>query len=372
MKYYVIAGEASGDLHGSNLMKALKKEDLEAEFRFWGGDLMAEQAGEPVKHYRDLAFMGFTEVVANLRTILGNISFCKKDIADWQPDAVILIDYPGFNLRIAEYVKGLNGPKVLYYISPQVWAWKENRVKKIKRFVDRMFCILPFEKEFYARHHYEVDFVGHPLLDAIEAYRKAEPDEAAFRKEFQLDDRPIIAILPGSRRQEISVKLPIMLSVISRFPTYQFVVAGAPSVPDEVYTGLIHGEAVLVRNQTYNLLQFSHSAMVTSGTATLEAGLFGVPLVVCYKGGNISYQIAKRLVNIDFISLVNLVMGREVVKELIQSELTTENLVNELRRISDSGESREAVLADLEALRKVLGGSGASAVAARLMLKTLR
>lgn len=371
MKYYVIAGEASGDLHGSNLLAALKAEDSEAEFRCWGGDLMEAQGATLVKHYRELAFMGFTEVIANLRTILKNISLCKKDITQWQPDAVILIDYPGFNLRIAEYVRSLNGPKVLYYISPQVWAWKEGRVKKIKKFVHEMYCILPFEKEFYASHSMHVQFVGHPLVDAIENYRKKAPSEEDFRSDNNLDNRPIIAVLPGSRRQEINIKLPIMLSVINEFPEYQFVVGGAPSVPDSLYDGLMGDSAVLARNRTYDLLQFSHAAVVTSGTATLETSLFGVPLVVCYKGGQISYQIAKQLVKVDYISLVNLVMGKEVAKELIQTDLTKENLVAELKQIVGEGSRRTQMLSELEELKATLGGAGASAVTAKSMLKTL-
>lgn len=332
---------------------------------------MQAQGVELVKHYRDLAFMGFAEVVANLRTIMKNIAFCKEDISAWKPDAVILIDYPGFNFRIAEYAHGLD-VKVLYYISPQLWAWKENRVKKVRKYIDRMYCILPFEKEFYAGHDIDVDFVGHPLLDAIEEHRTNAPELSVFLNEEGLDDRPIIAVLPGSRKQEITVKLPIMLSVIDEFPDHQFVVGGAPSVPDEFYAPYLNDQVKLVKNRTYDLLHHAHSAMVTSGTATLEAGLFGVPLVVCYKGGQISYQIAKRLVKVDYISLVNLIMEQEVVKELIQNDLNTKNLVEELRKITVEGMDRDRVMDGLKELENKLGGPGASAHTAELMLKTLK
>jgi lipid-A-disaccharide synthase len=370
VKYYIIAGEASGDLHGSNLMKELKKGDPEAEFRYWGGDLMQEQGGELVKHYRDLAFMGFIEVVMNLRTILKNISICKEDIAQWQPDVVILIDYPGFNLRIAEHVHK-SGGKVFYYISPQVWAWKQSRVKKIKVHVDRMFVILPFEKEFYQKWDFDVDFVGHPLLDAIENYKENQLSFSEFAQQNQLDDRPVIALLPGSRRQEIKKMLPIMLSVTEQYPNYQFVIAGAPSIPGEFYNEFLNSSVKVVAGNTYGLLQQSTAALVTSGTATLETALFGIPEVVCYKGSAISYQIAKRLVSIDYISLVNLIMSKEVVKELIQGELTTANLAQELDKLLKNEAHRSQVMADYQLLKQDLGGSGASATTANLMLKTL-
>ncbi|MFV0152591.1 lipid-A-disaccharide synthase [Empedobacter falsenii] len=369
MKYYIIAGEASGDLHASNLMKELKLKDPHAEFRFWGGDLMQAQGGTLVKHYRDLAFMGFAEVVMNLKTILGNISVAKKDIETYKPDAVILVDYPGFNLRIAEFVKKL-GIKVYYYISPQIWAWKTGRVHKIKKVVDKMFVILPFEEEFYQRYDYKVDFVGNPLLDSLNHLPAI--DEQRFRKEHNLDERPIIALLPGSRTQEIKVKLPLMLSVENDFPDYQFVVAGAPSQPSENYKKIVGNQLKIVENKTYDLLRISHAALVTSGTATLETALLKVPEVVCYKGNAISYEIGKRVVkNIRFISLVNLIMDEEVVKELIQYDLTYENIKRELNLILNSPK-RDKILQDYEELYHKLGGIGASERTANLIVEDLK
>ena len=368
LKYYIIAGEASGDLHASNLMKELKKKDPQAEFRFWGGDLMQAQGGTLVKHYRDLAFMGFAEVLMNLKTILGNISVAKKDIEAYKPDAVILVDYPGFNLRIAEFVKKL-GIKVYYYISPQIWAWKMGRVHKIKKVVDKMFVILPFEEEFYQRYDYKVDFVGNPLLDSLN--HLPEIDEAKFRKDNNLDERPIIAILPGSRTQEIKVKLPLMLSVEKDFPDYQFVVAGAPSQPIENYKKIAGNELKIIENKTYDLLRVSHSALVTSGTATLETALLKVPEVVCYKGNAISYEIGKRIIkNIRFISLVNLIMDKEVVKELIQYELTYENIKHELNLILKTPK-RDQILKDYNELYDKLGGIGASERTANMIVSDL-
>ncbi|MBM3435333.1 MAG: lipid-A-disaccharide synthase [Bacteroidetes bacterium] len=368
MKYYVIAGEASGDLHASNLIKALKRTDPAAHFRGWGGDLMKEQGTELVKHYRDLAFMGFAEVVANFGTILRNFKICKNDLLSYRPDALILVDYPGFNLRIAEFAHNA-GLKVFYYISPQVWAWKKSRVHKIKKFVNRLFVILPFEQDFYARYDYEVDFVGHPLLDAIESL--PSEDGITFRKANGLSAEPIIAFLPGSRKQEISKMLPLMLSVIQKFPGFQFVVAGAPSVDRSFYSGLISDKnAFLVQNQTHKLLQNSFAALVTSGTATLETALFNVPEVVCYKGGFISYQIAKHVIDktmIRFVSLVNLIMDNEVVKELIQNDLTTVNLVSELNKITSDQSVRERIFNDYSELKMKLGGPGASDKAAELI-----
>lgn len=369
VKYYIIAGEASGDLHGANLMRALKIKDPQSQFRFWGGDLMQEQGGTPVKHYRELAFMGFSEVIMNLRTILGNISFCKKDIQQWQPDAVILIDYPGFNLRIAEFVQK-SGIKVYYYISPQVWAWKTGRVKSIKKFVDKMFVILPFEKDFYAKYDYKVDFVGHPLLDAMQDLTTKNPEK--FKSENKLDKRKIIALLPGSRKQEIKVKLPIMLSVAEYFPDYQFVVGGAPSQEASFYKEIAQKDLKIVFGQTYDLIRCSEAALVTSGTATLETALLNTPEVVCYKGSRISYEIGKRVVKyVKFIALVNLIMNREVVKELIQSDLNTQNLKTELAKILQ-GEKRNQILKDYTELREKLGGSGASERTAELIVEDLK
>ena len=372
MKYYVIAGEASGDLHGANLIKQLKLKDPNAEFRCWGGDLMQAQGAEVVKHYRDLAFMGFVEVVMNLKTILTNIKVCKADIANYQPDAVILIDYPGFNLRIAEFVKGL-GIKVFYYISPQIWAWKQNRVHKIKKVVDKMFVILPFEKDFYKKFDMEVDFVGHPLIDAIAAERKVQPTFEEFTSANKLQDKPIIALLPGSRKQEISTMLPIMLSSINDFPDYQFVVAGAPSQDFSLYEPFLKAANTnVIFGKTYDILQQSEAALVTSGTATLETALFKVPEVVCYKGSAISYAIARQLIKVKYISLVNLIMDREVVKELIQGELNTAMLKDELSKVLKGGEKRDKLQADYDELIQKLGGTGASEKTAQLMIDNLK
>ncbi|MFP5437217.1 MAG: lipid-A-disaccharide synthase [Bacteroidia bacterium] len=367
MKYYIIAGEASGDLHASNLMKQLYKADPQAEIRFWGGDLMQAVGGTLVKHYRDLAFMGFAEVVANLKTILDNIKTCKADILAFKPDAIIFIDYPGFNMRIAQWAKELGIP-THYYISPQIWAWKENRIKAIKRDVDHMYIILPFEKEFYeVKHNFPVHFVGHPLIDAI--HNRKPVDESAFRKEFNLDERPIIALLPGSRKQEISKMLSGMLSVVNDFPDYQFVIAGAPSQEYSFYQQFLNNDRVhFISNRTYDLLSIAHAALVTSGTATLETALFKVPEVVCYKGGWISYQIAKRIITLKYISLVNLIMDKEVVKELIQNDFNTSNIKKELTKLL-TPEHRTKLLKNYNLLEQKLGGDGASEKTAKLIVK---
>ncbi|MBZ9777757.1 lipid-A-disaccharide synthase [Psychroflexus sp. CAK8W] len=368
MKYYIIAGEASGDLHASNLMQALLEKDSSAEFRFWGGDLMAEVGGILVKHYRDLAFMGFWEVITNLKTILSNIKLCKADISKNQPDAIIFVDYPGFNMRIAKWAKQ-QGIATHYYVSPQIWAWKESRIKDIKRDVDHMYVILPFEKEFYeGKHDFDVHFVGHPLLDQIEKRKEISFEE--FKNKHDLDDKPIIALLPGSRKQEISVMLSVMLSVVRDYPKYQFIIAGAPSQDEEFYKSVVsNSEVKFITNDTYNLLSKSHAALVTSGTATLETALFEVPEVVCYKGNLISYWIAKQIVKLDYISLVNLIMNREVVKELIQTELTSKQLKLELDKILDS-KGREKMLSDYKELKTKLGGVGASRRTAELIVNS--
>ena len=369
MKYYIIAGEASGDLHAANLMKALKKTDANAEFRFWGGDLMQNVGGTLVKHYKELAFMGFFEVVMNLRTITRNLSFCKKDIAGYQPDCLIFIDYPGFNMRIAKWAK-IEGFKTHYYISPQIWAWKENRITAIKRDVDKMYVILPFEKEFYEdKHGMPVTFVGHPLIDAIA--NRAPVDETAFRQIHQLNNKPIIALLPGSRKQEINKMLTGMLSVVKTFSNYQFVIAGAPSQDPEFYSSFITDENVhFVENCTYDLLSVSHAALVTSGTATLETALFKVPEVVCYKSSWISYQIGRQLVKLKFISLVNLILDKEVVTELIQGDFNTERITKELSSILE-GPVREAQFEAYHELETKLGGPGASQNVAKLVYNSL-
>jgi lipid-A-disaccharide synthase len=370
MNYYIIAGEASGDLHGSNLMKALLKKDVNATFRFWGGDLMQNVSNNLVKHYKDLAFMGFLEVIMNLKTISENLKFCKKDIENFNPDVIIFIDYPGFNLRIAKWAKQ-KGYKTHYYISPQIWAWKENRIKAIKRDIDKMYVILPFEKAFYEeKHHFPVEFVGHPLIDAIAD--RTQVDEHEFRANHNLSEKPIIALLPGSRKQEISKMLEVMLSVVDSFPNYQFVIAGAPSQDFEFYKTFIKNKNIsFVSNKTYDLLSVSVAALVTSGTATLETAIFKIPQVVCYKGSWLSYQIGKQLVNLKYISLVNLIMDKEVVKELIQNEFHTKNLKKELNVILDSYE-RSKFFINYYELEKALGGKGASEKTAELIFNTIK
>ncbi len=370
MKYYIIAGEASGDLHGANLIKELKAKDDNFECRAWGGDRMQQEGADIVKHYKELAFMGFVEVVANLRTILKNLKTCKEDVINYSPDVVILIDYPGFNLRVAKFFHE-KGIKVFYYISPQVWAWKKSRVKIIKKVVDKMFVILPFEKDFYKQYDYDVSYVGHPLIDEVERFKESVISKEAFYQQYNLANKKIIALLPGSRTQEIKKKLPIMLSVIKDYPDYQFVIAGAPSKERSFYEEFLKENQVkLIENNTYSLLTYSSFALVTSGTATLETALFKVPQVVCYKGSAISYQIAKRLVNIDYISLVNLIANKEVVKELIQGELTVDNLKIELDNIIDV-QGRNRMITEYERLIQILGGKGASGKVASLMLKHL-
>lgn len=367
MKYYIIAGEASGDLHGSNLIKALKIKDKHADIRCWGGDLMQQAGGDLVKHYKELAFMGFLEVLLNLGTISKNIKFCKKDISLFNPDVIIFIDYSGFNLRIAKWAKE-NDFKTNYYISPQIWASREDRISKIKRDVDAMYVILPFEKAFYAKHNFPVHFVGHPLIDAI-ANRSAI-DEQTLRSTYNLhQEKPIIALLPGSRQQEVQKMLSIMLSVVTDFPEYEFVIAGAPSLEKSFYQPFLKGSNIgFIANKTYDLLSISHAALVTSGTATLETALFKVPQVVCYKANWLSYQIAKRIITLEYISLVNLIMKKEVVKELIQSDLNYKNLKIELQKIVRTPQ-RQTQLQAYQELEKALGGTGASAKAAGLIVE---
>lgn len=365
MKYYIIAGEASGDLHGSNLMKALQEKDHNAEFRFWGGNLMQNVGGTLVKHYKDLAFMGFLEVAKNISTILKNIKFCKQDILDYKPDVLILVDYPGFNLRIAEFAKK-NHIKVIYYISPQLWAWKEGRVEKIKNYVDEMLVILPFEKDFYKKHSVKTHFVGHPLLDAISDLQPI--DHQQFKIKNNLNEKEIIALLPGSREQEVKKMLDIMLSVRPHFKDYQFVIAGAPSLSKEFYQNFVDEDVHFVSNKTYDLLRCSKAALVTSGTATLETALLNIPEIVCYKTSRISYEIGKRVVkNLKYISLVNLIMDQEIVTELIQNHLNTKNLVNNLNEILE-GEKRQKMLENFAILREKLGGKGASDHAAEIIV----
>ena len=371
-KLYLIAGEASGDLHAANLMRSILKEEATIDFRYWGGDRMKEVQSGLVKHIKDLAFMGFIEVIANLKTILGNISFCKKDILKYKPDALILVDYPGFNLRIAEWAKK-EGIKVYFYISPQVWAWKQSRVHKIKKVVDKMFVILPFEKEFYQNFSYEVEYVGHPLLDEIERFNSEEKiNKVEFSQKHSLAGKPILAILPGSRKQEVSRKLPIMLEAVKSFDSHQVVIAGAPSLLPEFYKQFISDDVKIIYNETYKLLSNTDVAVVTSGTATLETALFQVPEVVCYKGSNISYQIAKQLIKIKYISLVNLIMDKEVVLELIQKECNSTRIKAEVDRLINDSDYRNQMNVNYQLLREKLGGGGASEKVAQSLLKTIR
>lgn len=364
MKYYIVAGEASGDLHGANLMHALKKEDDQATFRYFGGDKMAAEGGQLVKHYADMAFMGFTEVLLNLRTIFKNMKVCKADILAYKPDVLVLVDFPGFNMKIAEFAKK-NGIKVFYYISPKVWAWNQKRVLKIKKVVDRMFCILPFEVDFYKSWGMDVDYVGNPLLDAVASFKP----NANFLTEGGLQtDKQIIALLPGSRKQEIEKLLPVMLSVVDAFPNYQFVIAGAPTFTSAYYDTFIGDKSCqIIFNQTYDLLANAHAAIVASGTATLETALFKVPQVVVYKGGAISIAIARMLVKIKFISLVNLIVDKKIVTELIQEECNTVEVSKELKAIV-SGEGRADMLRNYDNLLAIMGQAGASAKTAKLIV----
>jgi lipid-A-disaccharide synthase len=365
MRYYLVAGEASGDMHGANLIKELKKLDQESQFKYFGGDLMQAEGGTLVKHYADMAFMGFVEVVANLNTILSNLKFCKQDIQAFEPDVLILIDFPGFNLKIAEFAKK-QGIKVCYYISPKVWAWNQKRVLKIKQSVDHMFCILPFEVDFYKKWGMEVDYVGNPLLDAISAFTP----EDNFRSANQLTDKPIVALLPGSRKQEINYLLPTMLNCVAHFPEYQFVIAGAPSFNAGYYTQFIEGQNIpVVFNATYDLLHNAQAAIVASGTATLETALFHIPQAVVYKGNTVSIGIARLLIKIRFISLVNLIMDRLVVKELIQGDYTADKTKTELALLLANGAYRDKMLSDYKELDERMGTPGASGKAAALIIK---
>lgn len=364
MKYYIIAGEASGDLHGSNLIRELKHLDPDADIRGWGGDLMEAAGAKLVKHYRALAFMGFAEVLMNLRTIFANLKFCREDISRYQPDILVLIDYPGFNLRIAEWARQ-KGYRIIFYISPQVWAWKAGRVKKMKRDIDKMLVILPFEKAYYRdKWDWEVEYVGHPLVKVIEDFKNTIPSSSAV----PISEKEIIALLPGSRKQEILKKLPVMLEVSKTFPQYQFIVAMAPGQEDSFYHSLLrdYPNVSVVRNETYRLLTQAKAALVTSGTATLETALFGVPEVVCYKSSRISYQIARHLVKIKYISLVNLIMDKLVIKELIQQDLTVENLSRELSSLLQDGLKLQQLQTEYASLKNILSAGGnASANAAK-------
>ncbi len=361
MRYYLIAGEASGDLHGANLMKAILRNDPQAVFRFWGGDKMQSVGGTLVKHYRDLAFMGIAEVLLNICTIRKNFVFCKKELLDFAPDVVVLIDYPGFNLRMAKFAHK-KGMKVAFYISPTIWAWKQSRVYTVKKYVDRMMVILPFEEEFYAKFGYHADYVGHPLLDELAEEKQITREE--FLKQNNLNDRPVIALLPGSRAQEIKKILPKMLAVASHFPGFNFVVAGVKSVPGAVYAGQ---NALVIFDHTHALLRHAEAAMVASGTATLETALLDTPQVVCYALAPLSYFVGKMLVHLKYISLVNLILDREVVKELIQHDFTVEKLTTELHDLLENPGRRKQIASEYALLRAKLGTSGASENAAAVI-----
>lgn len=362
MKYYLIAGEASGDLHGSNLMKALTEVDSDAEFRFWGGDLMAKYGGTPIKHIKELAFMGFVKVVLNLRTIFKNIKLCKASINTFNPDVIILIDYAGFNLKIAEFAHKRKIP-VHYYISPKIWAWKTNRVKKIKKYVNKMFSILPFETEFYKKFDFEVNYVGNPVNDAIQMHRATKIKNDEFNAKNNLSEKPIVSLLAGSRKQEILLMLPVMLEVTKFFPDYQFVIAGAPGINTDFYDELIGKYNIpIVYNQTYDLLEHSKAALVTSGTATLETALFSVPQIVCYHTnmGNALYKLGRKLIKVKWLSLVNIILNYDAVKEFTQNTFKVKHLVKELNFILNNEAYRNNMLNSYKELHQLIGASGAS------------
>lgn len=377
MKYYLIAGEASGDLHASNLMKAIKEEDRSAEFRFFGGDLMSAVGGTRVKHYRELAYMGFIPVLMHLRTILKNMSSCKRDIVEWKPDAVILVDYPGFNLSIAEYVHKNTEIPVYYYISPKIWAWKEYRIKNIKRDVDELYSILPFEIDFFEKKHgYKINYVGNPCVDAVDAFlRNSPPERNAFLAAENLPDKPVVALLAGSRKQEIKANLPMMLEAMKDFPGYQPVIAGAPGIEKAFYEPYLKEGACIVFGQTYNILNNSHAALVTSGTATLETAIFGVPQVVCYATpmAKLYSWLKKRFLKVQFVSLVNLISGKEVVRELVAADMKLENVKAELGKLlPDGSKERAAMLKEYSRMMEILGKPGASGRAAAKIVSSLK
>lgn len=369
MRYYIIAGEPSGDLHAANMMKRLKAKDQEAYFRVWGGDKMKAEAQELAKHIRETSFMGIFTVVRNLRTIKRNFRFCEDDIMAYQPDVLILIDNSGFNLRIAKFVKQSQlKTKIFYYILPQSWAWKQKRVHTIQKWCDRLFAILPFEKAFYQSFGYEVDYVGHPILDALDQSKKELMQEDDFRAEYQLGKKPIIALLPGSRKREIKTKLPKMLKMVKHFPDHQFVIAGSEAVGEEFYHNWMSGHSKLVFGHTYDILNCAEAALVTSGTATLETALFAVPQVVCYQPGWLTFEILKRVTKIKFICMVNLILDRMAVVELIEGDLNEQRMKKELALLFDQG-NRQRILKDYQEVERMLGGVGASERVAQLMLE---
>nr|WP_321486819.1 lipid-A-disaccharide synthase [uncultured Draconibacterium sp.] len=373
MRYYIIAGEASGDLHGSNLMKELKVVDKEAYFRFFGGDKMQAVGGELIKHYREMAFMGFVNVILNIRTIKRNMEFCKKDLLSYKPDVLILIDYPGFNLRIAEFAKQ-NNIKVYYYISPKLWAWKEYRVKKVRAFVDEMFTIFPFETAFYKKHGIDVNYVGNPLFDSITEFEKTAKSAAEFKAKNNLDERPIIALLAGSRVQEIKGTLPVMKKAVEGRNDYQVLLAGVSSVDKDLYAGILQGSSIKVLyDSTYDLLNNAHTALVASGTAALETALFQVPQTVLYKieGGILLHYIMVAVLKIDWVSLPNIILGKMAVKELLQKDMTVKKVSEELNRLLGDEKYRERILADYREMQKLMGEPGCSKRAAEKMVDLL-
>lgn len=376
MKYFLVAGEASGDLHASNLMAALKVTDSEAEFCFLGGDLMQAQGGKLIKHYREMAFMGFIPVLLNLKTILRNMKMCQQAIVDYQPDVVILIDYPGFNLKIAKFVKTKTNIPVYYYISPKVWAWKEYRVKSFKKYVDEMLCILPFEVDFFKKHNYKVDYVGNPTVDAIADFKERSKDDSRekFIQENNLAEKPFIALLAGSRKQEIKDNLPTMLEVVKKFPDYQAVIAGAPGMDPDYYNAYIAGSnCKIIFDQTYRLLSYSDAALVTSGTATLETSLFRVPQVVCYRMPvpHLAHWAFKNILHTPYISLVNLIANKEVVKELFAKYFSKENIEEEVDRLLNDKAYRNNMLEGYDRIINILGEAGASKKAANIIVEKL-
>lgn len=376
MKYYLIVGEASGDLHASNLMKALMEEDPEAEFRFFGGDLMTAVDGTCVKHYRELAYMGFIPVLLHLRTIFSNMDRCKHDIEAWKPDVLILVDYPGFNLKIAAYIKKYTQIPIYYYISPKIWAWKEYRIKNIRRDVDKLFSILPFEVDFFRGHHYPVDYVGNPCVDAVDSFLRTDTEtKEQFCQRLNLESsRPIIALLAGSRKQEIKDNLSRMMEASRSFPQFQFVIAGASGIAPEFYSHYLTDGAKIVFGETYRLLRHSEAALVTSGTATLETALFRVPQVVCYytAAGKLVSFLRRHILKVKYISLVNLVSGSEVVTELVADGMTVDNIRRELSAIIEGGSRRMQMLSGYDRMIQILGTPGASERAAKLMVKYLK
>ena len=378
MKYYLIVGEASGDLHASNLMGALKELDKEADFRFFGGDLMSEVGGTRVKHYKELAYMGFIPVLLHLRTIFKNMDICKADIVQWNPDVVVLVDYPGFNLKVAEYIKKHTNIPVYYYISPKIWAWKEYRIKNIKRDVDELFSILPFEVPFFKGHQYPIHYVGNPCVDAVDNFRKEQQESLEdYVQDNGLEDKPIIALLAGSRKQEIKDNLPIMLEAAKEFvDCYQLVLAGAPSMDVASYQKYLREDVPvkIVFGQTYRLLQQADAALVTSGTATLETALFRVPQVVCYyvAMGKLISWLRRKILKVKYISLVNLVADKEIVRELVADGMTVSNVKNELDALLNNAAYRNQMLAEYDRMIHILGPSGASRRAASKMLELLQ